>query len=80
MPRKATAPEPEVVNPDPSEVASPDEGQVTEVDVTPVAVVMKLSITGTRDGEPWPPIGGTVELPADEADRFVRLGYAELPD
>lgn len=82
-PRKATAPEPEPVEPDTAEVTAPDEGETPEpepVDVTPTTVAMRIAISGTRDGEPWPRVGDTIDLPADEAERLVRLGYADLPD
>ena len=39
-------------------------------------VIMAISITGYRDGQPWPGPGEPVTLPKDEADSFIRLGYA----
>jgi len=50
------------------------------VDVRPTTVIMRVAISGTRDGEPWPHAGGEVTLPADEADRFIRAGYATPVD
>lgn len=40
-------------------------------------VRMLVGISGTRDGADWPPRGGTVALPDDEAAALVRAGIAE---
>lgn len=40
-------------------------------------VRMKVTISGTRDGKPWPERGGTVDLPDDEAKQMVAAGLAE---
>lgn len=40
-------------------------------------VRMLVGISGTRDGVDWPPRGGTVALPDDEAAALVRAGLAE---
>lgn len=49
-------------------------------DVEPVEgeieVRMLITISGLRDGEPWPPAGGTVTLPAAEAAQVIANGYA----
>lgn len=39
-------------------------------------VRMRAAISGTRNGEDWPPIGGTVELPDDEAADLCAAGLA----
>lgn len=41
---------------------------------------MKVSVSGTRNGEPWPAKGGTVELPQDEAKNLVAIGLAVEAD
>lgn len=40
-------------------------------------VKMRAEISGVRDGQPWPPVGGTVEIPDDEAMLMLRNGTAE---
>jgi hypothetical protein len=40
-------------------------------------VRMKTDVSGARDGEPWPPRGGTIELPDDEAAQLCASGMAE---
>ena len=40
-------------------------------------VTMKLQISGTRNGEPWPARGETIDLPDDEAAALVAQGAAE---
>ena len=40
-------------------------------------VCMKASLSGTRDGAPWPAVGETVDLPKDEAEHLVEAGLAE---
>lgn len=42
-------------------------------------VQMTSNLTGFRDGEAWPPVGGTVELPDLEAERLVAAGLARVP-
>jgi hypothetical protein len=32
-----------------------------------VLVKMRVGVSGLRDGVPWPPVGGTIDLPASEA-------------
>ncbi|WP_406398807.1 hypothetical protein [Streptomyces uncialis] len=39
-------------------------------------VRMRATLSGTRDGVPWPPRGGTVDLPDDEAQHLLRAGLA----
>lgn len=39
-------------------------------------VTMKVAITGTRNGDDWPPVGGTVDVPQDEAEHLVAAGLA----
>ncbi|RUP66715.1 hypothetical protein SSPNP10_15750 [Streptomyces sp. NP10] len=43
-------------------------------------VRMKVTVSGTRDGEPWPEKGGTVDLPDDEARHLIAGGLASEPD
>lgn len=45
-----------------------------------VEVVMRIHISGTRNGKPLPEIGGRISLPVAEAADYVRCGYAVLPD
>ena len=40
-------------------------------------VQMQIHITGYRDGEPWPPVGGTVDVPEREALELISQGYAK---
>lgn len=40
-------------------------------------VVMRVNITGYRDGVPWPEVGGLVDVPDHEAEGLVANGYAE---
>lgn len=40
-------------------------------------VKMRREISGLRDGQPWPPVGGTIELPDDEAVGLVANRIAE---
>ena len=40
------------------------------------AVVMRQQISGTRNGKPWPPVGGQVDLPEQEAEALVASGVA----
>ena len=43
-----------------------------------VTVRMRAHITGYRDHEEWPPVGGTIDLPPDEADGIVGSGMGEI--
>ncbi|MFG3180058.1 hypothetical protein ACGFZC_34070 [[Kitasatospora] papulosa] len=43
-------------------------------------VRMKVTVSGTRDGEPWPEKGKTVDLPDAEARQLLAGGLAEEPD
>ncbi|MFZ3569956.1 hypothetical protein ACOKM5_23400 [Streptomyces sp. BH097] len=43
-------------------------------------VRMKVTMSGTRNGQDWPPRGELVDLPEAEADDMVRAGLAEMPD
>lgn len=43
-------------------------------------VRMKVTISGTRDGQPWPERGGLVDLPDAEAEHMISAGLAEKPD
>jgi len=38
---------------------------------------MRIQITGTRNGKPWPPPGETIDLPAPEAEAYCQQGYCE---
>lgn len=40
-------------------------------------VKMRREVSGLRDRQPWPPVGGTIELPDDEAVTLFRNGMAE---
>lgn len=40
-------------------------------------VRMKASISGTRDGQPWPERGSVVDLPTAEAEHLLAAGLAE---
>lgn len=42
-------------------------------------VEMLAHITGTRDGQEWPQTGGVIDLPKDEADELIGVGYARIP-
>lgn len=42
-------------------------------------VCMKVTVSGTRDGEPWPAKGGIVDLPDDEAKQLLAAGMAVEP-
>jgi ribosomal protein L29 len=41
-----------------------------------VRIKMKVAVSGARDGQPWPGIGGVVDLPDDEAQSYVTAGMA----
>jgi hypothetical protein len=43
-------------------------------------VRMKVGLSGTRDGKDWPPVGGSVDLPDDEAAHLVTAGLAAPDD
>jgi len=38
---------------------------------------MLMDMSGTHDGEPWPPAGGTVDLPELQAEKLIAAGLAE---
>ncbi|MFI6560392.1 hypothetical protein [Streptomyces sp. NPDC050534] len=38
---------------------------------------MKADVSGSRDGEPWPPRGGTLVLPDEEGAALCASGIAE---
>jgi hypothetical protein len=40
-------------------------------------VTMLASISGLRDGVPWPARGGQIELPAGEAEELIAGGLAK---
>jgi hypothetical protein len=40
-------------------------------------VKMKVQVSGTRDGLPWPDRGETVDLPDEEAAQLCAAGMAE---
>lgn len=40
-------------------------------------VRMKLKISGTRNDQQWPEVGEEIDLPADEAKRYIEHGYCE---
>lgn len=39
-------------------------------------VTMKVAVSGSRDGREWPPVGGQIDLPEDEALGLVENGLA----
>lgn len=39
-------------------------------------IKMLISVSGTRDGADWPPVGGEIDLPGDEAADLCDAGYA----
>ncbi|ARF75685.1 hypothetical protein B7C62_28085 [Kitasatospora albolonga] len=43
-------------------------------------VRMKVTVSGTRDGEPWPEKGSVVDLPDGEAKQLIAAGIAAEPD
>lgn len=43
-------------------------------------VALKVQISGTRNGEPWPEPGVPVDLPEDEAAHLVEVGIADPVD
>jgi len=42
------------------------------------SVTMKIALSGTSDGKPWPEIGGTVVVSDGEAEHLAAAGYAEV--
>lgn len=42
-------------------------------------IELRVSMTGTRNGQDWPPIGSVVDLPDDEAQQMLAVGLAVLP-
>ena len=55
----------------PADAAEEEPGDVLEV-------VMNIAISGTRNGDAWPPAGGSITLPAAEAQGYIDLGYCRL--
>lgn len=50
-------------------------------DMAKTATVRMLThITGVRNGEEWPLVGGTVTVPVNEAEDLVAAGHAEPVD
>lgn len=41
---------------------------------------MKIDISGSRNGEPWPPKGEIADVPTGEAQHLVASGIAEEVD
>ncbi|MFC8290069.1 hypothetical protein ACFUJ0_06095 [Streptomyces sp. NPDC057242] len=39
---------------------------------------MRVTLTGTYNGEPWPSKGEVLDVPDDVAEQLVRYGAAEL--
>jgi len=39
-------------------------------------VIILQSISGSRDGADWPAPGGSLDVPKDEAEQLIRLGFA----
>lgn len=77
MPRKRS--EVEVSEVADAEVSAPAAPTVKRTKVAPgVPVVMRVEISGSRDGVPWPAIGDGMVLPADEAAAYLVVGYVEL--
>lgn len=40
-------------------------------------VQMIAGISGARDGVDWPPVGGVLECPQEEADHLIANGFAK---
>jgi hypothetical protein len=38
---------------------------------------MRVEMSGTRNGRPWPAVGGAVEVPAEEGAAYCSAGLAE---
>jgi hypothetical protein len=43
-------------------------------------VRMKIAISGSRNGADWPPAGGEIDLPDEEAEHLVSIGLATADD
>lgn len=43
-------------------------------------ITMLVAITGTRDGQEWPDVGGTLDVPDREAADLIAVGYAKEVD
>lgn len=43
-------------------------------------IKMLANISGTRDGVEWPELGGTIDLPEDEAEALAAAGLARIID
>lgn len=43
-------------------------------------VRLTVSISGTREGKDWPPVGAYMELPDDEARQMIQAGNAIKSD
>lgn len=37
-------------------------------------VMVRIQVSGLRDGQPWPPVGGVLEMPQDEALPLLQNG------
>lgn len=42
-------------------------------------IIMKVAVSGSRDGERWPGKGEQVDLPPDEAADLIAAGLASRP-
>lgn len=42
-------------------------------------VIMKVGISGTRNGQDWPAAGGAIDLPKSEAEELIANNLAVLP-
>lgn len=76
---EAPAPEPEQAEPEQAEPEQPEPAEPEPDAAEPageVTVIVKVAITGTRNGEPWPAVGEPFVLPAAEAEQYILLGYA----
>ena|GEM_PF-3456559 len=40
-------------------------------------VQLRVQVSGMRDGQPWPPAGGVIDVPDDEALTLLRNGTAD---
>ncbi|MFB8035878.1 hypothetical protein ACFC5Z_23605 [Streptomyces sp. NPDC056004] len=43
-------------------------------------VRMRVAVSGTRNGEDWPPAGGVIDLPQSEAETLLAIGIATEAD
>lgn len=79
-PAPAPAPEAEPA-PEPTTPAEPAPEPATPAEPAPepttADVVMLVSISGLRDGEPWPAAGEGITLPVAEAEAYIANGYAK---